>query len=1244
MVEANGAFDPDETLPLADNSTDPTMDATSDETEDKQYDAITQRLLHSLHTTSVDESLVASLLSHFSSVKSWDESLYQLVIQLFKISMSGGMEPVLCTRMLTDGLLPLASTPRHVQDKDGTDWIGKVVQSVVEQLLSTSNDTKSQHQNQIDEGIKILLPAFLHRMDLDEASPHKTMNVINGPADDSMKDIMDDTRDVTTNRSVDDILDQFCSHNNSYYNNDHSKPQITAALLSALREFDSLSSGRLSKRRLPMNNSQHLKSNAYYQSQQNYEYVDRPTSLITATIHSLKSQEIEAIPPLVYQLGLLPLGLIGDSKRLNTSDGTKLKGENEKQRGKRLRILVLQGIVDALEDDMISNVNGNKVLSVRDASKNDEWKWSRYTSLAHLGTCLRMDPELSKAMLALLGGELSTCSLASCEDNDSNTESDKKVNSNMAPFRYQKLSPFKLSLSLSVASSIPRIRTTVLEKIRDLIIEEETIRIKCGVRWDGTRMGLGRPWMKCFVTCLEGVVRGNFKWENFQENTGRVGHVLSCLIKVAQFAECGEKGGGMGSIQGGGCASMILQSLIALGFLLIDCVKKNDMKNRDVVPASALLANTLDMSAIDHASMEDTSSSHATARVGRMLLCYLFYQSAAASSHFMSSSLSKSSNEGGTSLCRSILKSTIDKLCGMAPNALEYGKVLSDLLQFSPTSLTSVAYDTEACDGLDNKQKEEVISLAMATNYIPMLIDTLSNIPGGGMHPHVATKAVIPTVASLLLLQASAGSLRPGLAGYLWKKSDIIDHVDHSYLLAKKSLFCIDEDKRKCAAKLLVSLIGVAAIASSCGNQRTVSKWQSVQDEMRSSLRRCLTQHQQSVRLEAYSSLMALLPTDEVTSDASQTQDSVSPKRSPSGVATQSPNNRSIRTQSLIPPVARSNLSDRVCGILASQLDRYLMAPPENFQDKMARQQRGNMIGSQLSQMEEVDQSQENENNMPFRFEMIVSMRPQQVSQGKPKKAVSIAQSLLTEALGRLTEPIGFLIAACNAASAGASSEDFDITDDAKHQAELCESIKSLRRRMAGCNDIEHYLKWLKSNKYIFDITNNSKRKMEMAVGKIGTLISVAVAAEALLGTYGWENDGDDGFIGVDTTSEEAENLFNLRHDAVTRASEIMSSFVNSRPKKKKLKERDTNTNSGLSNELKSKSSNREDEEDEENIVATTTDVNRAAQAKNRQLLEEAINNITPAMPQSFLVNALQKFGAGVESKFTEVSAIVRII
>ncbi|KAL7521904.1 hypothetical protein ACHAWX_006627 [Stephanocyclus meneghinianus] len=1268
VIDRDPGFDPDETLPLADDSSENPAESIGESNGEACHVQQLMSLLNDGNSNGkVDEASSASLLSHLTSRKQggWNDDSYELAMRTFRIAMqsmdpdNGGgrhsMDPIIAKRMLTDGILPLASAsfPRTQNGQADVDqnsdavWIAKLVRSVVYELLPTAFRIKdcaeANEQQNVNDGIKLLLPTFLHRMDTDEAC-----QILSSQDDESQQRPQD---------TVDRILDQFCGLDNQC----KPYPHATAGLILALREFDSFSGGRLSRRRVWQTRRNNHASASSHCREDTLEYFDRPTAIVRMAIQSLHqlatgANDLDALPPLVYQLGLLPMKLL----QAGASDAKPVKGrgENEKQRGMRLRRLVLDGIAEALDDGSLGRVDIPNAAcgvlvqtSLKQTNREEEWRWSRYTSLSHLGTCMRSDPEMSKAVLSMISGEILSTSSAVDSSNTSSSN-------NIPPFRYQRITPFKLAMGISMASSVPRMRQAALECVRDLIVEEETMRIRCGLNREGKRMGFGKPWMLCLVRSLEMISRGKgTSLEEFQleRESGNVGHMLRCLVLVARFSESSEHGGGtgFGSVSEG-CASSILQSLISLGFLLVECVKKSEVLRNNDAGAANLLASTLDISILNSgvsgSNEAETSANHATASIGRVLLCYLFYQSAAASSHFMVSSLSSSSrtsSPGGSPLCRSILKSSIDKFSGMAPNALEYATLLTDLLQFSPATLKSFTKNLDTnYDGLDDRRKEEVIALMMATHHIPMLIDTLSNVPGGGMHPHVASQAIIPAIGHLLVLQASAGNMRPGLAGYLWKKSDIIDHVDHAFLLAKKSLFCIDEEKRKCAAKMLISLIKVAVIASSTGNNRAVSKWNPILDEMKGCLRRCLTQHQQSVRIEAYSSLVALLPSDAAASNNTQTQDTTSPT-SASGDAAPSPAMSRSRHDShqLIPPVSRDSLAEIVCSILLSQIERCVTTPPENIEDRKARHQRATAIGSYLSQTVEEAHSENRSlgNSMPLRFEMIVSMRsPQNESKpkGKSKKSIPIAHTLLSEALGRINEPLGYLIASCNCACscAALSNRDSDDKYNLKHQLELIDSIKSLRRRMAGCNDIEEYLKWIKSNKQIFEITNNSRRKEEMAISKIATLITVAVAAEALLSTCKLHNENEEEFLEGNATNEEVENLFNLRQDAVSRASGILSSFVNSKPESaKKLKERDVHAKeSNLSKKKKSERSKDDGDEEMEKSeggTTTTTEVNFSVQVKNRKLIEEAIIGLTPALPQDFLASALRRFGAPAESR-----------
>jgi hypothetical protein len=72
-----------------------------------------------------------------------------------------------------------------------------------------------------------------------------------------------------------------------------------------------------------------------------------------------------------------------------------------------------EGCAAGDDDDDDRQGNGSKSFGVEGMGRfdKDRWQrrveevcqWARYTSLSHLGNCLRSDPELCRAMLLMLG-------------------------------------------------------------------------------------------------------------------------------------------------------------------------------------------------------------------------------------------------------------------------------------------------------------------------------------------------------------------------------------------------------------------------------------------------------------------------------------------------------------------------------------------------------------------------------------------------------------------------------------------------------------------------------------------------------------------------------------------------------------------------------------------------------------------------------------------------------------------------
>jgi hypothetical protein len=168
--------------------------------------------------------------------------------------------------------------------------------------------------------------------------------------------------------------------------------------------------------------------------------------------------------------------------------------------------------------------------------------------------------------------------------------------------------------------------------------------------------------MDCLVHCLEtdyvkadghGSGGGNKGDAIGSKGNDGIPVLLHCFLSFVSFAKSKNAmtmggGGGMAAWGGGGgCASCLLQSLSQLGFLLINCIKKDKpygkasspspggiaaMRNSiAAIQVTAVLAPSLDI--LSFGSVSDGNSTSLSlvqrtiAAIGRFLLCYLFYQS-----------------------------------------------------------------------------------------------------------------------------------------------------------------------------------------------------------------------------------------------------------------------------------------------------------------------------------------------------------------------------------------------------------------------------------------------------------------------------------------------------------------------------------------------------------------------------------------------------------------------------------------
>jgi hypothetical protein len=140
----------------------------------------------------------------------------------------------------------------------------------------------------------------------------------------------------------------------------------------------------------------------------------------------------------------------GDNDDDNNAGGLLSLGvglESDRHRGMHLRMMCLGGIANLLEEEDEEQCNeggaagdnnnndwqgnGSKSFGVGGGGGDDKdgrqrrveeaYRWARYTSLSHLGNCLRLDPKLCRAMLLMLGGEIS---VADNDDNDNDDDED----------------------------------------------------------------------------------------------------------------------------------------------------------------------------------------------------------------------------------------------------------------------------------------------------------------------------------------------------------------------------------------------------------------------------------------------------------------------------------------------------------------------------------------------------------------------------------------------------------------------------------------------------------------------------------------------------------------------------------------------------------------------------------------------------------------------------------------------------
>ena len=351
--------------------------------------------------------------------------------------------------------------------------------------------------------------------------------------------------------------------------------------------------------------------------------------------------------------------------------------------------------------------------------------------------------------------------------------------------------------------------------------------------------------------------------------------------------------------------------------------------------------------------------------------------------------------------------------------------------------------------------------------------------------------------------------------------------------------------------------------------------------------------------------------------------------------------------------------------LLLSSLERSITLPKEDSLDREARRKRAAQ-GVGLSQMEMIVEGESSkghgaahvpeERSNPFRFEKCISTRTSDGNvknvHGKEKNISSkipLGQSFLIEAMERINEPLQYLVASCVAVSTLAPVDINNFNDNEQNgedtisrSSEISKVIFRIRRQLACCTDIQEHLKWIKLNKMIFDIKDNSKRAKEMAISKLATLMLVSAVADALINSC--ELKGEKGLVAnavfvmdgneMSDVAKDIEGLFTLRTDASEEAAALMSSFV-VKPKKEASSSKNKETKKKVLKDVNVNSSSQSSEQPAATKTGKTlsltklksSDINHATLAKNRKFIENVLGNTCPANNQDFLAGSLRKFG-----------------
>ena len=938
------------------------------------------------------------------------------------------------------------------------------------------------------------------------------------------------------------------------------------------------------------------------------------SNLFLCLYNIAKSRDYDSIPPLIYQICQLIDNDLDHGTFILKSIISFLE-----------YMLNCSTIIPNLDNTISSSENNNEDQDGTKSNKknnnsykkNQEIQWTIFTSLNHLGNVLRGNPLLPNVLLNILKSkgvkkkssieEVDRSSLSLPSSSSSSSEKMKVP----PPFRYMKMTPILLAIGLTMATYIPRMRDLTLDTIRDLVYEESLIRIKrtksdwfnacAAILLSSKDLKVSKEGQFKLLQSMSGDTSANAeaqrKWdgslkkaiEEYRNHDNHVhdvknSHMLTCLKSFLSMTggsrdttttSSGQKSRQI-RFQDAHTNSDLYPALVSLGFLLIDSVKK-DTKIPFSNSAATCVHLVKELPSCSSAMNQNSNTSiqidaqSATAEVGRELLktMFLFVGMNPDDDDVIIGNSGYISHATLNPLCRSIVMTMFEKFCCMAPNAIEHSYLLREIAfaRFEKDS-----NDLVFAQMMESVHFEEFVGASMLEeSLLPNIIESLSNVPGGGMPPAVAMVSIIPTLRHIIRIAIKKERRNRRYC------TQLDAHFDHCFLLAKKSLFCTDVERRKVAVQLLIMLVDLALERSKTNTAQIFGhSSSSVVDEGIGYIRRCLTQHQSDVRLEVYASLVALVPKfNESDSDES----SSSPETSISVVSQ----------------------------ILLNHLERYINVQ-EDKTIIQARRKRAIQLGTHLSQQPDETFDEPTLDLAPIRLQMC-TRQPSRLakhksklkfSQGVKRKKSRGNDDFIDDVSSCILEPISFLIAS----SIAVTREARKYSDTEEAPQALLHILHDLRGKVSA-STLDQYLQ-------SYDLDNQDSTEDAKIVS---ICILVGSIAESLMAIPSIDENQD--LMDLDTI----EKLFRLRSAAVIKASTILATHLSKPKSQKKKKTSDTK---------KEKSAEADDDQDNDDTNTTRrpeAKVKPQTLSKSQRMIENEISSLCPSNSQMMLSKCLRECG-----------------